>query len=159
MTLQQQINEDLKQAMLAQDNVAKLALRAVKTALTESIKSQCDGSSGQSSTDRDTLTDAEVQAVIQRLAKRRRDAAQEYERAGQPDRADEELSELAILERYLPQQLSEEEIEHIVRTVISETGASTIREIGQVMSVVMPRTKGRADGKVVNQIARKLLSA
>lgn len=151
MTLQEQINNDLKDAMRAQNNVAKLALRAVKTALTEAAKSGSEAI--------DVLDDEQVQEIIQRQAKRRREAAAEFEKAKQPDRAAEELAELAVLEVYLPQQLSEAEITEIVKAAIAETGASSMKEMGQVMSAAMPKTAGRADGKAVNQIARALLSA
>lgn len=150
MTLQEQIDRDLKDAMRAQNSVAKLALRAVKAALTEAAKSGSEAV---------VLDDDQVQEVIQRQAKRRREAAAEFEKAEQPDRAAEELAELAVLEVYLPQQLTEEEITEIVKAVISETGASSMKEMGQVMSAAMAKTGGRADGKAVNQIARTLLSA
>lgn len=150
MTLQEQIDSDLKDAMRAQNSVAKLALRAVKAALTEAAKSGSEAV---------ILDDDQVQEVIQRQAKRRREAAAEFEKAEQPDRAAEELAELAVLEVYLPQQLTEEEITEIVKAVISETGASSMKEMGQVMSAAMAKTGGRADGKAVNQVARTLLSA
>lgn len=150
MTLQEQIDSDLKDAMRAQNSVAKLALRAVKAALTEAAKSGSEAV---------ILDDNQVQEVIQRQAKRRREAAAEFEKAEQPDRAAEELAELAVLEVYLPQQLTEEEITEIVKAVISETGASSMKEMGQVMSAAMAKTGGRADGKAVNQVARTLLSA
>ncbi len=98
-------------------------------------------------------------AVIQREAKQRRETAQEYERLGAQEQAANELAELAVLEHYLPQQLTAAEIEEIVRNVIAETGASSPREMGRVMSAAMERLKGVADGKVVNQIARRLLDA
>lgn len=154
MSIQQQISEDLKDAMRARNDVAKLALRAVKTALTEAIKS------GEGQADSEgMLDDATVQEIVQRQAKRRREAAAEYEKAGQPDRVAEELAELKVLEVYLPEQLSEEEITAIVRAALTETGASSMKEMGQVMSAAMAKVAGRADGKVVNQIARTLLSA
>lgn len=154
MSIQQQINEDLKNAMRARDDVAKLALRAVKTALTEAVKS------GDGNADSDgLLDDAAVQEIVQRQAKRRREAAAEYEKADQPERAAQELAELMVLEVYLPQQLSEEEITTIVRAALAETGASSMKEMGKVMSAAMPKIAGRADGKVVNQIVRTLLSA
>jgi len=148
MTLQERIDADLKAAMRARNDTAKLALRAVKTALTEASKSG----------DSQALDEAQAEAVIQKEAKRRRDAAAEYEQAGQPARAQEELAELAILEQYLPQQLSEAEIEELVRAAIAETGAESPGDMGKVMSTVMPRVAGRADGKQVNQVARRLLS-
>ncbi|MEZ4659917.1 MAG: GatB/YqeY domain-containing protein [Caldilineaceae bacterium] len=148
MTLEQQIDADLKRAMLDRDNTAKLALRSVKTALTEARKS---GAAHQ-------LDDAETLSVIQKEAKRRRDAAAEYERLAQPERVAEEMAELTVLERYLPQQLTEAQIEEIVRQVIAEVGAESPREMGKVMSAAMPKVAGVADGKAVSKVAQRLLS-
>lgn len=148
-SLELQIDLDLKDAMRNKDNVAKLVLRSVKTALTEEAKS----------TSQDTvLSEDEVMDVIQREAKRRRDAAAEYEKAGRSDRAAEELAELTVLERYLPQQLSEEEIRTLAREVIAEIDATSMRDMGAVMSAIMPKVAGRADGRSVNQVVRGLLS-
>lgn len=143
------IETDFKQAMRAQDAVAKLTLRAVKTALTEAAKSGADHA----------LSDEEVLAVVQREAKRRREAMAEYDRLGATDQAKQEQAELAVLEAYLPRQLEESEIEEIVRGVIAQTGASSPRDMGQVMSPVMAQVGGRADGKQVSQIVRRLLGA
>jgi hypothetical protein len=147
--LQARIDADLTAAMRAQDTIAKLALRAVKTALTEASKAGADHD----------LDDAQVLAVIQREAKRRREAAAEYQRLGATVQADQELAELAILERYLPRQMSEAEIEALARTVIAETGATSVRDLGKVMPVLMARVAGAADGKVVSQVVRGLLGA
>jgi hypothetical protein len=148
MTLLDRIDADLKEAMRKRDETRKLALRAIKTALTEESKSGTEHA----------LDDEQVQAVIQKQAKQRRDAAAEFERAGATERAAAERAELAVLEHYLPEQLSEADIEEIVRAAIAETGATSPKELGNVMSTVMPRVSGRADGKQVNQIARRLLS-
>ena len=143
------IDADLKQAMRSQDKIALLALRAVKTALTEATKMGADHS----------LTDEQVMAVIQREAKRRREAAAEYERVGAMAPAEQERAELAVFEKYLPRQLSEAEVEALARTVIAETGAITPRDLNKVMPVMMARVAGTADGKVVSQIVRRLLDA
>jgi hypothetical protein len=105
-----------------------------------------------------TLSEAQVLAAIQKEAKRRRDAAAEYERLGVPERAAQERAELAVIERFLPRQLTEAEIEAIVRKVIAETGATSIRDLGRVMPPALAKVAGMADGKVVNQIARQLLA-
>lgn len=149
-TLAERIDADLKQAMRAQDNIAKLALRAVKTALTEATKT----GSGQH-----TLGDEQVLAVVQREAKRRREAAVEYDKVGAAEPAAQERAELAVLERYLPRQLSEEEVEALARTVIAETGASSVRDLNKVMPVMIARVAGSADGKLVSQVVRRLLGA
>ncbi len=149
ITLEEQINADLKQAMRAKDESAKLALRSVKSSLANSAKA---GDTAQSITDEDVL------AIIQREAKRRREAAAEYEKVGSPENAATELAELTVLERYLPQQMSEEELTALVQEVITETGATSMRDMGRVMSAVIERAQGRADGKQANQIVRGLLS-
>lgn len=144
-----QIDADLTQAMRDQDTIKKLALRAVKTALTEASKTGANHA----------LTDAQVMGVIQREAKRRREAAAEYDKVGATVPADQERAELAILERYLPRQLSEAEVEAIARTVIAETGARALSDFNKVMPVMMARVAGVSDGKVVSQVVRRLLSA
>ena len=133
--------------MRERNDIAKNTLRGVKTALTEAARS------GQ----QHELSEEEALAVIQREAKRRRETAAEYERVGAPERAAGELAELAVLERYLPKQLSAADIEEIVLTVIAESGASSPRDLGRVMPVAMERMKGVADGKVVSQVVRRLL--
>ena len=146
--LAEQIDRDLQQAMRDRDDVTKMTLRSVKTSLTEAAKSG----------EHDELNDNDVLAVLQKEAKKRRDAAAEYERVGAHDRAASELAELAVLEHYLPRQLTEAEIEEIVKSVIAETGATSMQDMGRVMSATMPQVQGVADGKVVNQIVRQQLS-
>jgi len=148
-TMMARIDADLKQAMRDRDNVTKLTLRSVKAAVTEASKR---GSQHE-------LSEDEITEVVQHEAKRRRDAATEFEKANRDDLAAQERAELAVLERYLPQQLTNEEIERIATDVIAETGAKSMRNMGMVMSAVMPRVAGLADGRQVNKIVRKLLSA
>ena len=148
MTIQTRVDEDLKQAMRDRNDTAKLTLRAVKTALTEAVKSN----------NNQPLDEQTAVAVVQREAKRRRDAAAEYERLGEAERAAAELAELAVLDDYLPRQLSEAEIETIAREVIAETGASSARDMGKVMSPLMERVAGRADGRAVSGVVRRLLA-
>lgn len=148
-SLVERIDNDLRQAMRDRNEVAKIALRSVKTALTEAAKT------GEQHEQNET----EVLGVIQREAKKRRDAAAEYERLGAKERAASELAELEILANYLPRQLSEEEIESIVDACIQETGASSMQDMGRVMSAVMAEVQGAADGKLVSQIVRAKLSS
>jgi len=124
ITLQERIETDLKQAMRDRNDIDKLALRNMKTALTMA----------RTATANHSLTEAEVLAVLQKEAKRRRDAATEYERLGASKQVTEELAELAVIERYLPRQLNEAELEAIVRTVIAEKGVTSMKEMGSVMS-------------------------
>jgi uncharacterized protein YqeY len=105
-----------------------------------------------------TGSDDEVQGVIEREAKKRRDAIDEYSKAGREDRADLERAELQILQEFLPQQLTDDELQAIVRAAIEETGASKPADMGALMKAVMPRVQGRADGKRVNTAVRQLLS-
>ncbi len=148
-SLWSKLDADLKEAMRAQDTVTKLTLRAVKTALTEASKAGADHH----------LDDTQVLAIIQREAKRRRETAAEFEALGAQERAAQERAELAVLERYLPRQLSEAEIEDLARTVIAETGAASARDLGKVMPVLLARIGAGADGKVVSRIVRQLLGA
>jgi len=149
MTLSQRIDDDLKQAMRAKDDVAKLTLRSVKTALTEA---------GKAGSESHTVSDEDALAVVMKEAKRRRDAMAEYEKAGRADLVASEAAELAILERYLPRQLSESEIQILAQEVIQLVGATSVREMGKVMSVLMERVAGQADGRAVNQVVRRLLA-
>jgi uncharacterized protein len=149
VSLRERIDADLRDAMRAQDQVTKLTLRAVKTALTEMTKAK----------DNHEPTDDDAMAVLQREAKRRREAASEYDKVGGHTQAAQERAELAVLERYLPRQLGEAELEAIVRAAIAETGVTSAKEMGRVMPVVMGRVGGQADGKAVSQIVRRLLGA
>jgi len=155
MTLADRIDADLKQAMRDRNETAKLTLRALKTAFLQAR------TSGNEAHD---LTDAEMLDIVRREAKRRNDAADEYQRLGSPERAQAEMAEYQILQQYLPQQLSDAELEAIVQAVIAEIGATTgataisVKQIGQVMPAVLARTGARADGKRVNQVVRRLLA-
>lgn len=146
-SMQARIDADLHTAMRSQDTVTKLALRAVKTALTEASKAG----------EQHELDDSQVVAVIQREAKRRREAAAEYRRMGAATQAAQEEAELAVLERYLPRQMDEAEVEALARQVIAETGATSPRDLGKVMPVMMARVAGTADGRLVSQVVRRLL--
>ena len=146
--LLEQIDADLKQAMRDKNEVAKLTLRSVKTALTEARTSGAEHALGE----------PEVLAVLQKEAKRRRDAAAEYERVGDPQRAAAELAEMQVLAKYLPRQMDADEIEPIAQRVIAQLGATSPKQMGAVMAGVMAEVGGKADGKLVNQVVRRLLS-
>lgn len=146
-SLSQRLDADLRDAMRSKDETTKLVLRSVKTALTEASKVGTDH----------TIDDALVMNVLQREAKRRREAAAEYEKVGATAQAQQERAELAVLERYLPRQMSADEIEDLARTVIAETGAASVRDLGKVMPVLLARSGGAADGKTASQIVRRLL--
>ncbi len=147
MTLKEQLQEDLKDTLRSGDvrrrSTLRLLLAAIKNAEIEAGE---------------TLDDAGVLTLVQRQAKQRRDAATEFARGGRDGRADEELAEKAILESYLPPQLSEEEIAELAGAAIKEVGAHGPKEIGKVMKVLMPQVRGQADGSVVNRVVREQLT-
>ena len=147
--LLQQIDADLKQAMRDRDEVTKLTLRSVKTALTEARTSGVEHQ----------LSQVEVIAVVQKEAKRRRDAAAEFQRVGDQKRADAELAEMKVLDKYLPRQMDEAEIEVVAKRVIDQLGATSQKQMGAVMSATMAEVAPKADGKLVNQVVRRLLGS
>jgi uncharacterized protein YqeY len=104
------------------------------------------------------LTDEEVVSVVARQVKSRRESVEAYERAGRNDLADKERAEIEVLTEFLPQQLSEDELRDMVQAAIEESGASSARDLGRVMGIVAPRTKGRADGKVVSGLVAQELA-
>ncbi len=143
------INADFTQAMKAGDKVKLETLRSLRAAL----KDKEIALRGQGK----KLSDEEILASITSAAKKRRESIDEFTKAGRTERAEEERKELKIIEEYLPEQLSPEEIETKVRAVIEQTGAESMKDMGKVMASVMPELKGRADGKEVQNIVKKLL--
>lgn len=153
MSLLEQLDQDLKAAILAQDDVRKRTVRSVKAACSNAlVEKRADAGLDTS------LTDDEVLKVIAKQANQRRDSITEFSKAGRMDLVVPEKEELAVLMAYLPQPLGQSEIEAIVRQVIAETGASVPADLGLVMRSAIPRLQGKADGKTVNEIARALLS-
>jgi uncharacterized protein YqeY len=145
--MQSRIETDLKTAMKAGQKRRVSTLRLLLSALkNERIQSQRE------------LTDEEVEAAIRRAVKQRREAIEQYARGGRQDLVDAETEELGILQAYLPQELSEAEIEQAVRTVAAEKGLSSTKDVGLVMKELMARYRGRVDGKRAQEIARRLLS-
>jgi len=146
MTISDKINEDLKSAMKSGDKTALSVLRMLKS----------DFKYKQIELGRD-LTEDDLLAVLASSAKKRRDAIEGFEKGGRSDLVAKEKAELEVLSGYLPQQMSIEELEKIVAEVVAETGASTPKDIGLVMKQLMPRVKGKIDGRKVNEaVARKL---
>jgi len=143
MAVLEQVQEDVKTAMKARDRERASALRLIVDALQKDAK----------------LGKGDEIAVLQREHKKRVEAAEAYEGAGRTDQAAAERFEAELLEGYLPQQLSDEELGQLVEAAIAETGASEQREMGQVMSAVMPKVGGRADGKRVSAAVRAKLGA
>ncbi|RME75870.1 MAG: GatB/YqeY domain-containing protein [Chloroflexi bacterium] len=147
MGLLDQINEDLKQALKNQDKLAAQTLRSLKSAI-----KYAEIEAGH------PLDEAGVLAVIAKQAKQRRDSISEFQKGQRTDLVEQETAELAILERYLPAQLSEEEIRARAQAVITELGVADVKGMGAVMKRLMADLKGQADGKLVNQVVRQLLS-
>lgn len=146
MSLKERLLEDMKNAMKQKDTVSKNAIQMARAAILQVEKDN-----------QITLDDDGIIEVIAKEVKKRRDVLPDYERSGRQDLVDELKTEIAVLMKYLPQQLSEEELEAIARQVVEETGASSPKDMGRVMQAVMPKVKGRADGKIVNAIIKKIL--
>jgi uncharacterized protein YqeY len=146
MSLKEQIQEDLKNAMKTKDALRLSVIRLAKAAIMN--KEIALGHE---------LSDAEILEVLSKEAKQRTDSIPEYEKAGRNDIVDNLRQELTVLQGYLPAQLSEAEITQIVQETIAEVGASSKREMGKVMAALMPKVRGKADGKLVNQIVGSLL--
>lgn len=149
MTLEQQIQEDIKAAMKAKDSVAMNAVRAVKGEIL--LFKTAEGGSGE-------VTDEDVLKMIRKLVKQRRESAEQYVAAGRKELADNELAEAAVIEKYLPKQLSEAEVEAKVKEIIAELGATSLKEMGKVMGAANAALAGQADGRTISGIVRKLLS-
>ncbi|WP_159721348.1 GatB/YqeY domain-containing protein [Enterococcus sp. CSURQ0835] len=147
MSLLATLNADMKQAMKAKDKETLQVIRMLKAALQ---KEQIDAG-------RD-LNDEEELTVLSREMKQRRDSLAEFEKAGRDDLIADVKKEIAIVEKYLPAQLSESEIRDIVKAAIEKTGATSPKEFGKVMGAVMPQVKGKADGNQVNAVVKELLN-
>lgn len=146
MPLKEQLKEDLKSAMKDKDTVRKNVVQLIKAGVLQVEKDK-----------KITLDDEGVLDVIAKQLKQRRDSLPDYEKSGREDLINQLKCEMEILMGYLPAQLTEEELEQIVKDAVLSTGATTIKDMGKVMAAVMPKTKGRADGKEINRIARSLL--
>lgn len=147
MSLKDTLLGDMKTAMKEKDVLRKNTVQLVRAAILQKEKDQ-----------HITLDDEGILDVIAKEVKSRRDSLVEFEKGGRQDLVDAANRELEVLLGYLPRQLSPEEIEALVKEAIAETGAESMRDIGRVMAAVRPKTKGVADGKQVNEAAKKLLS-
>lgn len=150
MTLFDQISEDIKAAMKARDKVRLETLRNIKKVFIEA--KTAPGAN-------DELDDAAALKIIQKLAKQGRETAQTYIDNSRQDLADEELAQVAVMETYLPKQLSPDEIEKAVRDIIAQTGATSMKEMGKVMGEAGKLLAGKADGKTISTIVKRLLGA
>ena len=149
MSLQKQIMEELKTAMKSKDVVALQALRAVKSAF---LLAKTETGAG------DDLTEDQEMKIIQKQVKQRKDSAAIFIDQGRQDLADPELAEIAVLEKFLPEALSEDAIEKVVLETIAKTGAEGMKDMGKVMGIVSKQLAGQADGKTISGIVRKNLA-
>ena len=150
MTLFDQISEDIKAAMKARDKVRLETLRNIKKVFIEA--KTAPGAN-------DELDDAAALKIIQKLAKQGRETARTYTDNSRQDLADEELAQVAVMEEYLPKQLSPEEIEQAVKDIIAQTGATSMKDMGKVMGMAGKLLAGKADGKAISTIVKQLLRA
>jgi len=170
MTLKEQLSADLKTALKAGDETRKTTLRGLLAGLQQAALEKRSAAAREKGKGADlsaaqlaelddvALDEAESLAAIQKEAKSRRESIVDAEKAGRADLVAANATELAIIEGYLPQALSRDEIAALVEAAIAETGATDLKQLGAVMKVLTPRTKGRADGRLVNEVVRELLS-
>ncbi|MDT7830854.1 GatB/YqeY domain-containing protein [Flavobacteriaceae bacterium S356] len=147
MSLQKQVMEQMKAAMKSKDAVALQALRALKSAF---LLAKTEVGAGE-------LTEDQEMKIIQKQVKQRKDSATIFVEQGRQDLADPELAEAAVLEQFLPEALSEEEIEKVVIATIAKVGAEGMKDMGKVMGIVSKQLAGQADGKTISTIVRKNL--
>ncbi len=152
MSLKEKIDQDLKNSMKSGDKDRLNAIRSIRAALLEQEVSIRVGGKA-------VLSDDQEIEVLVSLAKKRRDAIEQFTAGNRPDLAATELSELSVIEEYLPEPVSDDEINSIVKDVVAKTGASSMKDIGKVMGEAMKALKGKADGTKVQQVVKSLLSA
>jgi uncharacterized protein YqeY len=147
MSLLERLNNDMKQAMKNKEKDKLSVIRMVKAALqNEAIKLGKE------------LSEDEELTVLSRELKQRKDSLQEFEKAGRSDLVNKAKAEIAVIELYMPKQLSEEELVQIIKETIAEVGASSKADMGKVMGAIMPKVKGKADGSLVNKLVQQHLS-
>jgi hypothetical protein len=148
MSLEQKINDQIKEAMLAKERVRLEALRAVKSAIL--LAKTAEGGSGE-------VSDADIVKMIQKLVKQRRESAEIYKQQNRPELAENELAEVGFMEVFLPKQLSQEELEAVIKTIIERVGAKQPSDMGKVMGAATKELAGLAEGKVISETVKKLL--
>lgn len=146
MAIKDQLMQDLKEAMKNKEDVRKSVITLIRAAVKQ-----------REVDERVELSEEQVQDIIAKQLKQRRDSLEEFKKAGREDLIEQTQKEIEIITTYLPAQLSIEEIKTLVDEAIAETGATSVKDMGKIMSVLNPKTKGRADGKVVNEVVRKKL--
>jgi len=148
MTLEQQIQEDIKAAMKAKDAVAMAATRAIKGEILLFKTSEAGSRE---------VTDGDVLKMIQKLVKQRKESAEQYVAAGRQELADNELAEVAVMEKYLPKQLSADEVRARIQEIIAQVGATSIKDMGKVMGAANKALAGLSDGRTISGIVKELL--
>lgn len=149
MALFEQVSNDIKEAMKARDKVRLETLRNIKKVFIEA--KTAPGAN-------DTLEDAAALKILAKLAKQGKESAATYVQQNRQDLADNELAQVAVIEEYLPKQLSEAEIEAVVKTIIADTGAQGMKDMGKVMGIASKQLAGKADGRVISGIVKTLLA-
>ena len=149
MDLFEKVSEDIKNAMKAKDKVALETLRNVKKCFLEA--KTAPGAN-------DTLTDADALKIMQKLVKQGKDSGGVYAGQGRQDLADGEVAQVAVIERYLPKQMSTEELENVLKEIIAEVGATGPKEMGKVMGVASKRLAGKAEGRAISEAVKRLLN-
>ena len=149
MALFEQVSNDIKEAMKARDKVRLDTLRNIKKVFLEA--KTAPGAN-------DLLEDADALKILQKLAKQGREAAATFVQQGRQDLADEELDQVRVIDEYLPQPLTEAEIEQTVKNIIAQTGVSSIKEMGKVMGLASKQMAGRAEGGAISAVVKRLLS-
>ena len=147
--MENRIQADMVSAMKAKETVRLASLRAIKAAIM--LAKTAEGATGE-------ITDQEIVKIIQKLVKQRKESAQQYNDAGRPELAENELAEAAVMEVYLPKQLSEAELEEELKKIIAEVGATKPQEMGKVMGVATKKLAGLADGRAISAAVTKLLA-
>ena len=150
MDLEKLINEDIKTAMLARNAEKLEALRAIKAAIL--LEKTKEGTTGE-------MSESVALKILQKLVKQRKESADIYAAAGRKDLADKELTDAAIIEKYLPQQMSPEEITLVIKQLITQAGTTSIKEMGKIMGLASKELAGKADNKMISEIVKQLLSA
>jgi uncharacterized protein YqeY len=149
MSLEKLINDDIKAAMLAHDKRKLEALRAVKAAI---LLSKTDkGGAGEMEEDTEMK-------ILQKLVKQRRESAEIFKQQGRIELAEDEIFQLSVIEKYLPAQMSEEEVKKIISAIIAETGANSIKDMGRVMGMATKKLAGQADNKLISGLLKELLN-
>ena len=149
MTLYDTINDEIKRAMLARDKVRRDTLRGIKKELLEA-KTAKDAP--------DELTQEMVIAILQRMVKQRKESADIYASSGRDELAENEIDQMNVIREYLPEQLSEEELEAAIKKIIADTGATSMKEMGKVMAIATKELAGRAEGRAISNQVKNLLS-